>query len=222
MRQFNTPPGWPDPPTARWRPPKHWQPAETWPPAPHGWAFWVNENGKRVRGPLGRYGGASRVKLAAIAAVPLALIGLVLVNPFGGHESTTTEPSVRATTVPARVPTTAPTTGPATAPTTGPATTAETPGSTETPTGQETRTPTPDPTESSLPTPVPESRTTSTEAPTPTVEPTSAPATTSTAAFKSCAEARAAGKVPLRRGDPGYSDKLDHNGDGVACERGNS
>ncbi len=36
--------------------------------------------------------------------------------------------------------------------------------------------------------------------------------------FASCAEARAAGKAPLYRGDPGYSTKLDRDGDGVACE----
>ena len=36
--------------------------------------------------------------------------------------------------------------------------------------------------------------------------------------YNSCAEVRAAGKAPLKRGDPGYSTKLDRDGDGVACE----
>jgi micrococcal nuclease len=36
--------------------------------------------------------------------------------------------------------------------------------------------------------------------------------------FGSCREARAAGAAPLRRGDPGYSGRLDRDGDGVACE----
>ncbi|WP_241994861.1 excalibur calcium-binding domain-containing protein [Kribbella sp. VKM Ac-2568] len=40
--------------------------------------------------------------------------------------------------------------------------------------------------------------------------------------YASCAEVRAAGKAPLHRGDPGYSRELDRNGDGVACDRGNS
>lgn len=40
----------------------------------------------------------------------------------------------------------------------------------------------------------------------------------STAPFASCAEARAAGAAPLYRGDPGYSERLDRDGDGVACE----
>jgi hypothetical protein len=40
--------------------------------------------------------------------------------------------------------------------------------------------------------------------------------------FQNCAQVRAAGEAPLRRGDPGYSRKLDKNGDGIACDHGNS
>lgn len=40
------------------------------------------------------------------------------------------------------------------------------------------------------------------------------------AAFRNCAEARAAGKAPVRRGQPGYGPHLDRDGDGVGCERG--
>ena len=36
--------------------------------------------------------------------------------------------------------------------------------------------------------------------------------------YSSCAEARAAGAAPLRRGDAGYRAGLDPDGDGVACE----
>lgn len=36
--------------------------------------------------------------------------------------------------------------------------------------------------------------------------------------YKNCAEVRAAGKAPLRKGDPGYAEHLDRDGDGVACE----
>ncbi|REE80211.1 excalibur calcium-binding domain-containing protein [Paenibacillus taihuensis] len=39
-----------------------------------------------------------------------------------------------------------------------------------------------------------------------------------TVAYKCCAEVRKAGKAPLHKGDPGYSRKLDGDGDGVACE----
>ncbi len=37
--------------------------------------------------------------------------------------------------------------------------------------------------------------------------------------YRNCAEVRAAGAAPLYRGSPGYSSKLDRDGDGVACER---
>lgn len=36
--------------------------------------------------------------------------------------------------------------------------------------------------------------------------------------FRSCADARAAGAAPVRRGDAGYSRKLDRDGDGIGCE----
>lgn len=36
--------------------------------------------------------------------------------------------------------------------------------------------------------------------------------------YKNCAAVRAAGKAPLYQGDPGYSSKLDRDGDGIACE----
>ena len=40
--------------------------------------------------------------------------------------------------------------------------------------------------------------------------------------WSSCARARAAGTAPIYSGEPGYRDELDWDGDGVACERGNS
>lgn len=36
--------------------------------------------------------------------------------------------------------------------------------------------------------------------------------------FANCAQARAAGAAPVRRGDPGYAPHLDRDGDGVGCE----
>lgn len=48
---------------------------------------------------------------------------------------------------------------------------------------------------------------------------TAAPATTVTAlSFASCADAKAAGYSSMRKGEPGYSTKLDRDGDGVACD----
>lgn len=59
----------------------------------------------------------------------------------------------------------------------------------------------------------------------PLPEPEPTPAETSTdedsggsAYYKNCSAARAAGVTPLYAGDPGYSSKLDRDGDGVACE----
>lgn len=36
--------------------------------------------------------------------------------------------------------------------------------------------------------------------------------------YPNCAAARAAGAAPVHAGDPGYSRKLDRDGDGVGCE----
>lgn len=40
----------------------------------------------------------------------------------------------------------------------------------------------------------------------------------STITYKNCAEVREAGAAPLFEGEPGYSKKLDRDGDGIACE----
>jgi hypothetical protein len=39
-----------------------------------------------------------------------------------------------------------------------------------------------------------------------------------TISYRNCAEARAAGAAPIYRGQPGYADHLDRDGDGIACE----
>jgi hypothetical protein len=55
--------------------------------------------------------------------------------------------------------------------------------------------------------------------PVPTPTPVDVPAgTPPTAPYPDCAAARAAGAAPLHRGDPGWSDGMDGDGDGVACE----
>ncbi|MFJ9570028.1 HtaA domain-containing protein [Streptomyces bacillaris] len=40
--------------------------------------------------------------------------------------------------------------------------------------------------------------------------------------YKNCAEAEAAGVTPIKKGDPGYAAHLDRDGDGIACEAGES
>jgi hypothetical protein len=51
-------------------------------------------------------------------------------------------------------------------------------------------------------------------------EPAAAPADEAPAAtpYPDCAAVRAAGAAPLHRGDPGWSDAMDGDGDGTACE----
>lgn len=51
-----------------------------------------------------------------------------------------------------------------------------------------------------------------------TPPPRNAPGVRPTRPFANCAEARAAGAAPVRRGDPGYGPHLDRDGDGVGCE----
>ena len=52
-------------------------------------------------------------------------------------------------------------------------------------------------------------------------KPAAVPTTVTTAdevSYANCDQVRAAGKAPLRKGDPGYSTQLDRDGDGVACD----
>jgi beta-lactam-binding protein with PASTA domain len=69
--------------------------------------------------------------------------------------------------------------------------------------------------------PAPRAQAPATQAPRPLVAqaPAAAPAPASSgASYKNCTEARNAGVTPIRRGEPGYSSKLDRDGDGIACE----
>jgi hypothetical protein len=52
-------------------------------------------------------------------------------------------------------------------------------------------------------------------APAPVPVPVAPPAA---AYYANCAAVRAAGAAPIRVGQPGYSSKLDRDGDGVGCE----
>ncbi|OKK07665.1 hypothetical protein AMK26_00795 [Streptomyces sp. CB03234] len=38
--------------------------------------------------------------------------------------------------------------------------------------------------------------------------------------YSNCADARAVGATPIRRGDPGYGSHLDRDNDGVGCDNG--
>ncbi len=45
-----------------------------------------------------------------------------------------------------------------------------------------------------------------------------APAIEASVYYPGCNAVRAAGKAPLHRGEPGYRDEMDGDGDGIACE----
>ncbi|MEN3123294.1 excalibur calcium-binding domain-containing protein [Janibacter sp. LM] len=55
---------------------------------------------------------------------------------------------------------------------------------------------------------------TTTQAPPPPPPPAAPPA----AYYDNCSDAKAAGAAPVYRGQPGYGDHLDRDGDGVGCE----
>jgi len=56
--------------------------------------------------------------------------------------------------------------------------------------------------------------------PAPTVPPPTTPAPTAASVYyANCAQAKAAGAAPLYRGQPGYREALDRDGDGIACEK---
>ena len=56
-------------------------------------------------------------------------------------------------------------------------------------------------------------------APAPKLEPQAvAPPASTSAYYQNCDAVRAAGADPIRTGDPGYSRKLDRDGDGIGCE----
>ncbi|MGW4464117.1 excalibur calcium-binding domain-containing protein [Micromonospora sp. NPDC004704] len=53
----------------------------------------------------------------------------------------------------------------------------------------------------------------------PVVAPTPEPGRGGAVVYRNCNQARRAGVTPLHRGDPGYSARLDRDGDGIACEK---
>ena len=42
---------------------------------------------------------------------------------------------------------------------------------------------------------------------------------TQTASFANCTEVRAAGRAPIRQGEPGFEPKFDRDGDGIGCDQ---
>lgn len=69
-----------------------------------------------------------------------------------------------------------------------------------------------------MPAPPPPATTAHTPAPTPVAEPAPVIDEAPLGPFPNCAAARAAGAAPVHAGSPGYSRKIDGDGDGVGCE----
>ncbi|NLE82429.1 MAG: DUF1524 domain-containing protein [Rhodococcus sp.] len=69
-----------------------------------------------------------------------------------------------------------------------------------------------------MPAPPPPATTAHTPAPTPVAEPAPVIDEAPLGPFPNCAAARAAGAAPVYAGSPGYSRKIDGDGDGVGCE----
>ena len=64
----------------------------------------------------------------------------------------------------------------------------------------------------------PTTTTTAKAATTTTAKPATTSTTAKTVSYANRAAVKAAGAAPIRRGDPGYSSRLDRDGDGIACE----
>lgn len=66
-----------------------------------------------------------------------------------------------------------------------------------------------------VPTAVPTTKSTSKPSEAPATKPTAEP---EVVYYANCAAVREAGAAPIHKGDPGYSKKLDRDGDGIGCE----
>ncbi|QQZ64497.1 thermonuclease family protein (plasmid) [Paenibacillus sonchi] len=67
-------------------------------------------------------------------------------------------------------------------------------------------------------TPKPTTKPKATTKPSATNKPAATKNPTENVYYKNCSAVRAAGAAPLHKGEPGYSKKLDRDGDGIACE----
>lgn len=81
----------------------------------------------------------------------------------------------------------------------------------------ETPEPTVEPEPEPDPTPEP-TETTPSETPTETEVAEETETAPEAVSYANCTEVREAGASPIKRGDPGWSDKFDRDGDGVGCE----
>lgn len=210
---FNPPPGWPSPPSPEWQPAPKWQPEPSWPPAPEGWSFWVDDEGAPVDPPPDSYPEVSHTKRNIVAGCGCLTVGaLLLLGSCGAilaaGDETPSEVTVTPTTTVTPTATVTPTKS------VTPTITAPEPTKTA---AAETKTVTPTVTVEPPPPPPPPPEPDPERVPEPDPEPDEDEGG-GVAFFENCDAVRAAEADPIYRGDPGYSSKLDGDGDGVACE----
>ncbi|MFE5792144.1 excalibur calcium-binding domain-containing protein [Streptomyces sp. NPDC056503] len=165
----------------------------------------------------------NRTKTVATVLSALWFVVVMLMDPPAEKDADDPKPAVTVTAT--ATPTPEPTSE---SPTPTPEPTTETPTPTPEPTTAAPTTRTPEPTTQAPTTPAPKP-TTQAPKPAPTtpkpkpkpVQTTQPPETAEPepeAYYANCDAVRAAGAAPIHAGDPGYSRRLDRDGDGVGCE----
>ncbi|NNM45395.1 excalibur calcium-binding domain-containing protein [Knoellia sp. DB2414S] len=186
-----------------------WKPDASWPAPPAGWRFWVNEYGVPIEAPAGLYGSKTkRVKATWLVGSAVGLLAFMLGVGIGAAGDTgNAQPVALTSEKSAPKATSTVTTSVTSTVTAPPVTTTETlPATTVTSvkTVKAVKTVKSVKTVTSRP---------AAADPLPLVD-----SAASSAYYRNCDAARAAGVTPLRVGDPGYGRHLDRDGDGVACE----
>ena len=149
--------------------------------------------------------------LAMATCAGLAGCGIPSVADDAGSPAPATFPTVTASPSPSPTPTPSPSPTPSPAPSPTPS-----PTPSPIPTTQAPRSESPAPSTTQEPKPTPEATTQAgggAAAPAPAEEPKQ-----ESTYFPNCKKAKESGAAPLHRGDPGYREELDRDGDGVACE----
>ena len=158
---------------------------------------------------------AAPVLLALVLGVGIAGCGVPSVADDAGSPAPVPSPTVTASPSPSPTPTPSPSPTPSPAPSPTPSPTPSPIPTTQAPTSQPPLQPLMQESEpTSEPEATPEEETRAgggAAAPAPVPEP-------EITYYPNCKKAKAAGAAPLYRGDPGYREELDRDGDGVACE----
>ncbi len=202
-KRFNPPPNWPAPP-AGFRPLPGWQPDPSWPPPPPGWELWI-EDGKahwfaQYKLPIGLGCLGVGFALLVLIGIIAAIVGTDTTAPT--QPRTAVKPPAEAN--PPEEPTISSSAGP------------QSPTSAATPPPE--RSATTSPKSKGVKAIEPKSTTSTSRRTASTPQRTTSKPKSTSVYYVNCSAARAAGAVPLYRGEPGYRSGLDRDDDGVACE----